>query len=41
MCEDRNEYPVDDVGQLYIPLGYEQSVTKGVNEEESENQTKN
>ena len=39
--EAGNEYPVDDAGQLYIPLGYEQSVTEGVNEEESENQTKN
>ena len=36
-----NEYPVDDVGQLYAPLGFEQAVGDGENEEEIQNQTKN
>ena len=39
--EAGNEYPVDDAGQLYVPLGAEQAVIDGVNEEEIENPTKN
>ena len=31
--EARNEYPVDDAGQLYVPLGYEPVVTEEVIEE--------
>ena len=35
-----NEYPVDDAGQLYVPLGFEPVVTEGVNEEEKSNEIK-
>ena len=27
--EAGNEYPVDDAGQLYVPLGVEQAVVEG------------
>ena len=36
-----NEYLVDDAGQLYVPLGFEQIVIEGENEEENKNGTKN
>ena len=39
--EAGNEYPVDDAGQLYVPLGYEPEVTELMIEEEKQNQTKN
>ena len=39
--EAGNEYPVDDAGQLYIPLGFEQTVAGGENEAENTNETKN
>ena len=39
--EAGNEYPVDDAGQLYVPLGLEPAVTEGVNEEEKSNEIKN
>ena len=39
--EAGNEYPVDDAGQLYVPLDYGQAVTEGENEAEKQNQTKN
>ena len=39
--EAGNEYPVDDAGQLYVPLGLEHAVTEGENEEEKQNETKN
>ena len=39
--EARNEYPVDDAGQLYVPLGYEPEVTEVMIEEEKIKETKN
>ena len=39
--EAGNEYPVDDAGQLYVPLEPEHAVTEGENEVENQNQTKN
>ena len=39
--EAGNEYPVDDAGQLYVPLGLDSAVTDGENEEEKQNQIKN
>ena len=39
--EAGNEYPVDDAGQLYVPLGFETEVTEGVIEEEKIKETKN
>ena len=39
--EAGNEYPVDDAGQLYVPLGVEQTVVGGEIEEEKSNETKN
>ena len=36
-----NEYPVDDVGQLYVPLGFAAEATEGVIEEEKVKETKN
>ena len=39
--EAGNEYPVDDGGQMYVPLGFESVVTEGVNEEEKSNEIKN
>ena len=36
-----NEYPVDDAGQMYVPLGFEPAVTEGVIEEETPKTTKN
>ena len=39
--EAGNEYPVDDAGQLYVPLRFETEVTEGVIEEEKEKEIKN
>ena len=39
--EAGNEYPVDDAGQLYVPLGYEPEVTELMIEEEKAKETKN
>ena len=39
--EAGNEYPVDDAGQLYVPLGYEPEVTEAMTEEEKIKETKN
>ena len=39
--EAGNEYPVDDAGQLYVPLGFETEATEGVNEEENTKEIKN
>ena len=39
--EAGNEYPVDDAGQLHVPLRFEQSIVKEVFEEEKVNETKN
>ena len=39
--EAGNEYPVDDAGQLYVPLGFETEVTEEVIEEETVKETKN
>ena len=39
--DEGNEYPVDDAGQLYVPLGFESAVGDGEIEEEKQNQTKN
>ena len=36
-----NQYPVDDAGQLYVPLEFEQTAIDGENEEEMQNQIKN
>ena len=38
--EDGNEYPVDNAGQLYIPLDCGQTVA-GEAQVENENETKN
>ena len=39
--EAGNEYPVDDAGQLYVPLGYEPEVTEAMIEEEKIKETRN
>ena len=39
--EAGNEYPVDDVCQLYVPLGYETEATEVMIEEEKQKETKN
>ena len=39
--EAGNEYPVDDAGQLYVPLGYESTETGETIEEEKIKETKN
>ena len=39
--EARNEYLVDDAGQLYVPLGYEPEVTDVMIEEGKSKETKN
>ena len=39
--EAGNEYPVDDAGQLYVPLGFETKAIEGVIEEEKVKETKN
>ena len=39
--EAGNEYPVDDVGQLYVPLRIKQAVTEGKIEVENTNGIKN
>ena len=39
--EAGNEYPVDDAGQLYVPLGYETEATEVMIEEEKQKETKN
>ena len=39
--EEGNQYPIDDAGQMYVPLNFEQTVDVGVNEEEKVNETKN
>ena len=36
-----NEYPIDDAGQLYVPLNFEQTVADGENDEEKVNEIKN
>ena len=38
--EEDNEDPVDNVGQLYVPLGFEHSVAEE-GQEETEKNTKN
>ena len=38
--EDRNSYPVDDVGQLYIPLEFAQDAGDGKVEVENKTQPK-
>ena len=38
--EDGNEYPVDDAGQLYVPLDYGQTIA-GEAQVETEKDTKN
>ena len=39
--EAGNEYPVDDAGQLYVPLGFEQTVAEGEIAVENTKETKN
>ena len=39
--DEGNQYPVDDAGQLYVPLELEQAAVDGVNEEEIAKDTKN
>ena len=39
--EAGNEYPVDNAGQLYVPLGYELTETDEKLEEEKSKETKN
>ena len=39
--EAGNEYPIDDAGQLYVPLGFEQTVVEGETEEENIKEIKN
>ena len=39
--EAGNEYPVDDAGQLYVPLGFEQTVAEGETKVENTKETKN
>ena len=39
--EDGNSYPVDDAGQLYIPLEFAQDAGDGEFEEENTKGTKN
>ena len=39
--EAGNEYPVDDAGQLYVPLGFEPTVTEKENADKNEKETKN
>ena len=39
--EAGNEYPADDDGQLYVPLGFEQTVAEGEIEVENIKETKN
>ena len=39
--EEGNQYPVDDAGQLYVPLGLEQTVNVGENEAEKSENPKN
>ena len=36
-----NQYPVNDVEQLYVPLEFGQTTVDGETEEETINQTKN
>ena len=31
--EEGNQYPIDDQGQLYVPLGYKQIFVKETHEE--------
>ena len=39
--EAGNEYPADDAGQLYVPLGYQPAVTEEMIEEENTKEIKN
>ena len=39
--EAGNDYPIDDAGQLYVPLGFEQTVVEGETEVENIKETKN
>ena len=39
--EAGNEYPVDNAGQLYVPLGYEPAETEEMIEEEKTKEIKN
>ena len=39
--DEGNSYPIDDAGQLYVPLEFGQAAVGGENEEENTNQTKN
>ena len=36
-----NEYPIDDAGQLYVPLGFKQTMVEGETEVENIKETKN
>ena len=38
--EEGNEHPIDDYGQIYVPLGFEQIVAKGTQEKKPK-ETKN
>ena len=39
--EDGNSYPVDNAGQLYVPLEFAQTAGEGETEVEIQNETKN
>ena len=39
--EAGNEYPIDDAGQLYVPLGFEQTMVEGETEVGNIKETKN
>ena len=39
--DEGNQYPVNNVGQLYVPLEFEQAAIDGETKEETINQTKN
>ena len=39
--DEGNQYPVDDAGQLYVPLEMEHTAVEGVIEEEKSKETKN
>ena len=39
--DEGNEYPVDDAGQLYVPLGFEQTVVEeGQRKKKNQQKTK-
>ena len=39
--DEGNQYPVDDAGQLYVPLEFGQTAVDGENEVEMTKETKN